>query len=358
MRMLYEHIVIRSPARALAILKTLEKSQLSDGTSLQAIHYGQWTRHVEVYTFTRGSRDVSYLEAIFKILNYCPNLQILSGHWTHKLPNEFFDAIARRLGPSLSSLYWNELDTSFLHTNKSAANPTFLGSFRSLRVLDLRHIVGSEPSTWVEESRPALPQVTHLILSTREESLAFATFLLLPSLRNLTMKPEVLGARPDDFIKSFLKAHGASLTFVDLRKPSKDGLSDFQISRLGFSLSRHVPPDLFLDPQNCPNLESFAFPAHSPEVTVSSPSLRRIGLRGAHMDTLYPDKPSSLREHLLSIDVKKFPRLESILTINFLVESHTDSLIKDIFIWWVERFAEMGVDFLDGEGVLWVYTDP
>lgn len=34
-----------------------------------------------------------------------------------------------------------------------------------------------------------------------------------------------------------------------------------------------------------------------------------------------------------------------------------DSLIKDVFIWWVERFEKMGVDLLDGEGVLWAYTE-
>lgn len=76
------------------------------------------------------------------------------------------------------------------------------------------------------------------------------------------------------------------------------------------------------------------------------------------------------------------------MTLGFLVGKSTDSMASDIFIWWAERFercrpsppppfssrrgngengdgqdedeemdGEMGVDFIDGEGVLWVYED-
>jgi hypothetical protein len=40
------------------------------------------------------------------------------------------------------------------------------------------------------------------------------------------------------------------------------------------------------------------------------------------------------------------------------VEAAGDSLVKDIVIWWAEKFEKYGIDFLDGEGVLWAYTEP
>ena len=55
----------------------------------------------------------------------------------------------------------------------------------------------------------------------------------------------------------------------------------------------------------------------------------------------------------------KYPELELIQTVGYFVDADkSDELIKDIFIWWVEKFEEVGIDFLDGEGVLWAYTEP
>lgn len=74
------------------------------------------------------------------------------------------------------------------------------------------------------------------------------------------------------------------------------------------------------------------------------------------------------------------PNVERVMTLGFLVGKSTDSMASDIFIWWGERFercrrgstllrnegevngegdeeVEMGVDFIDGEGVLWIYED-
>lgn len=119
-----------------------------------------------------------------------------------------------------------------------------------------------------------------------------------------------------------------------------------------------VPLSLFLAEDVCPNLEVFTFPVTSPvALDCSHPSLRQIGLRGGNMEGLYPDKPSPIRDYLMGIKIDKFPGLELIQTVGFLVEAHTDSIIKDIFIWWVEHFEKMGVTFLDGEGVLWKYHD-
>jgi hypothetical protein len=61
----------------------------------------------------------------------------------------------------------------------------------------------------------------------------------------------------------------------------------------------------------------------------------------------------------MAIDIQKYPNLELIQTVGFLPEAHGDSVIKDVFIWWAERFETMGVTFVDGEGVLWAYyADP
>ena len=51
------------------------------------------------------------------------------------------------------------------------------------------------------------------------------------------------------------------------------------------------------------------------------------------------------------------PALETVRTAGFLVDTSTDGLARDIFIWWTERFEYMGVDLVDGEGVIWMYED-
>ncbi|KDR75114.1 hypothetical protein GALMADRAFT_249027 [Galerina marginata CBS 339.88] len=355
-QMLYEHLVIRSPGRALAILTALEHSQVPEEKAHRS-GFGQWTRHIEIYTFTRGSADILYLQTVFKVLNHCPNLRTLSGNWLHPLPIQFLDAISTLHGPTLSALYWNDMDSTFHSKSPTIATPDFLGSFKSLRVLDLRHFVGSDQLSWRSSPQPTLPRVQDLILSTHVTSLQIAAFLSLPSLRNLTLRTPIWGDVNGGLLKSFLKAHGASLISVDLTIPSQDTETDPDNSVLG-KTAPHVPPDFFLSPDVCPHLETLTFPVTSPPIAPHTHhSLRHIGLRSGNMDGLYPDKPSQMRDHLMAINTEKYPKLELIQIIGFLVEAHTDSLVKDIFIWWVERFEAMGVDFLDGEGVLWAYTD-
>jgi hypothetical protein len=72
-------------------------------------------------------------------------------------------------------------------------------------------------------------------------------------------------------------------------------------------------------------------------------------------ESLYPDKKTNTGRHLMTFTPSRYPNLELVRTVGFLVDADTDSLIKDIFIWWVERFEKQGIDFLDGEGVLWAY---
>lgn len=359
LQMLYEYITIRSPARANSILQVLEQSRrpqpASETVETPGPGYGQWTRHIEVFTFARGAGSINYLQVIFKILCLCPKLRILSGRWIHPLPIEFLNGVSGILGPSLSELYWNE--TKEHGDLNTLTTPTFLGSFNALRILDLRHFVGTDPSTWTQISiRPVLPLVRDLVISTHSRSLEIATMLTLPSLRNLTLRtPTWDSFKTETLLNLFLKVHGTSLIAIDLLTPAADAEPDPD-NAIARRTAAHINPDIFLVPDLCPNLESFTFPITSPSLAPHiHPSLRRIGLRGANSDSLYPDKPSSVKGLLLAIDIKKYPKLELIQTVGFLPEAHGDSVIKDVFIWWAERFETMGVTFVDGEGVMWAY---
>ncbi|KAF8236028.1 hypothetical protein L208DRAFT_1358023 [Tricholoma matsutake] len=354
----YEYVVIRSPARATALLAVLRSSRAAydDGGDSQHhnIGYGQWTRHIEVYTHARGTNELQYLQTLFHIFQACPNLHMLSGMWNHPLPVEFLDAISRLYGQSLQGLYWNEVCPI---DHPPVATPQFLASFRSLGILDLRNFVGGAISNNPGECfpRPSLPRLQDLIISTYPQSLTLATALSLPALRNLTVKTAVSGEPPLDLLIAFLQVHGPALVSVDIPSPSADSEPEPDTALLRRNLP-HINPDIFLQPDICPNLVSFAFPTTSPPLGAHvHRSLRRIGLRGVRAESLYPDKRTSTRGHLMSITPSRYPNLELVRTVGFLVDADTDSLTKDIFIWWAERFEKHGIDFLDGEGVLWAY---
>jgi hypothetical protein len=179
-------------------------------------------------------------------------------------------------------------------------------------------------------------------------------------LRNLTLRTPIWDPfRSETLLNLFLKAHGTSLVSIDLPTPAADAEPDPD-NAVARRTSIHINPDIFLAPDVCPNLEAFTFPTTSPSLAPHThPNLRRIGLRGANSESLYPDKPSSVKGLLMAIDIQKYPNLELIQTVGFLPEAHGDSVIKDVFIWWAERFETMGVTFVDGEGVLWAYyADP
>ena len=351
----YEYVVIRSPARAAALLAVLRSSQVAyDDGQGRNTGYGQWTRHIEIFTHARGASELHYLQTLFHIFQACPNLRMLSGMWNHTLPVEFINAISRLYGPSLQGLYWNELCSN---DHLPVATPQFLASFQSLRVLDLRNFVGGPISSQLGEyfPRPLLPKLQHLIISTYPQSLTLATALSLPALRNLVVKTAISGEPPLDILTAFLKVHGPSLVSVDIPSPSADTEPEPDTALLRRNLP-HINPDIFLQPDLCPNLVSLAFPTTSPPLgSHVHRSLRRIGLRGVRAEDLYPDKKTSTRAHLMSFTPNRYPNLELVRTVGFLVDADTDSLIKDIFIWWVEKFERQGIDFLDGEGVLWAY---
>jgi hypothetical protein len=359
-RFLYQHLVIRSPARANAILETLLASRRTLQNGELDIGYGRWPIHIEIFTHARGTNNIRFLQTLFRIFQCCPNVRHLSGSWVHPLPIEFLNVISEFYAPSLQGLCWDETCTTASFTTTT---PDFLSSFNVLRTLDLRHYVGCNLAPFSES--PILPHVTDLILSTCPESLQIASFLSLPQVRNLTLcislrdcqvfKPRV----PYPEIRKLIEKHGHTLISVDLPTPAPilEPEPDSSVFR---HTVEHIKPEVFLESDACPNLVSFVYPVTSePLPPHVHPNLRRIGLRGIlRTETLYPDKRSRVKAHLERITPELYPRLQEVRTVGFLVDAETDRYIKDVFIWWVEKFEDHGIDFLDGEGVLWTYTDP
>ncbi|KAJ7467129.1 hypothetical protein FB451DRAFT_1401972 [Mycena latifolia] len=351
---LYQHIVIRSPSRAALILQVLRDSYSAKS------NYGHWTRHIELYTHARGSSDIRFLQTVFRIFQYCPRLRVLSATWRIVVPREFLDAVSTLYGPSLQALYWDEQKHSL---EKTRASVDFLISFRSLRILDLRNFVGDGILSR-EGSPPAtLPHLNHIILSNRGSNISVATALNLPSLHTLTLQSLVGHPTRVDLITKLLSVHGASLTAVHLPPPSSGSDSEPVQPR---SSAQHIPPSLFLRAGVCPNLETLTFGANSPAIVCETsaaephmhPTLRRIALHAVRADALYPSKgPNETQTHLRSFTRTAYPCLETVRTAGFLVDADTDSLVRDVFIWWGERFERDGVDFQDGEGVVWIYGD-
>ena len=361
MPLLYRYIVIRSPSRANTLLDVLRSS------FRRARHFdkhtrpggfGHWTKHIEIYTHARGAHTLQFLQTLFYIFQYCPNLRVLAGSWNHDLPPDFLNSITRLYGRTLQGLCWSEQRPHSPELYGTTASPKFLATFRTLRALDLRHIIGSYPAEYDKESRPLMPYVQDLILSTHTRSLQTATALQLPSLRNLIIQPHVHGNSAKTLLKAFLHVHGASLATVDLRSPSQDLDHDLGYSGVRRNVD-YINPDQFLEDGACPCLTTFTYPVSSPVPTTSAHNgLRRIGLRGIRADMLYPDKETDAKAHLMAIKPVRYPKLEIVRTVEFLVDADMDGLVKDVFIWWVERFERHGIDFLDGEGVLWAYAEP
>ncbi|KAJ7049718.1 hypothetical protein C8F01DRAFT_1181631 [Mycena amicta] len=363
-QILYQHIVIRSPHRASLVLQVLRDS-----------HYGHWTRHIEVYTHARGSNGIQFLQNVYRIFQCCSRLRMLSASWRFPVPREFLAAVSGCYGSTLQGLYWDEQKYSL---DTSHASLSFLASFKSLRILDLRNFVGDPSLT--ESSPPTLPRVNHLILSNRGPSISHrhssSSFQrCIPSLFTL-----VVDGRPPDAgqIAKLLDAHGATLTIVHL--PSPSNTSDPQAPELSESRSSapHVPPALFLRPKryarssiHCPSVPTPQLISDS-HLPYSHPTLRRVALYSVRTDKLYP-KPS----------VKSSPVTHSRTTIadgRAPAPAHPGvvSLTRDGSAPWgslcrLQRmrttrsrtclsaggstFERDGVDFQDGEGVVWVYAD-
>ncbi|KAF9010607.1 hypothetical protein BDQ17DRAFT_1346531 [Cyathus striatus] len=341
-RILYEHLVIRSPARANLILRVLEESRdihshrddvsQSDRYPSSNMGYGQWVKHIEIHAYAHGASKIQFLKTLFPIY-----------------------------GSNLQELYWNERGPDRRLERDTFTSAQLLGSFKALRVLDLRHFLGSDniknESDASLSTRPTLPFVQDLIISAHSRSLVIAISLCFPALQNLTLRTSPTDVISTELLYLFLRTHGHFLVSVDLPTPSPEFEPEYDTAQPPRT-SPHVNPDVFLQTGVCPNLVSISFPVTSPQLAPHvHASVRRIGLRGVRGDRLYPDKLSSCKDHLMAITPTRYPNLELVQTVGFLVEADSDDLVKDVFIWWVERFEKYGIDFLDGEGVLWAYAD-
>jgi hypothetical protein len=341
-QILYQHVVVRSPSRAALILQVLRDSH-SDKSN-----YGHWTRHIEVFTHARGSSDIRFLQTVFRIFQYCPRLRMLSATWRIVVPREFLNAVSTLYGPTLQGLYWDEQKHSL---EKTHASLDFLTSFRLLRILDLRNFVGDGLLSRAGLPAATLPSLNHIILSNQGSNISVATVLELPALHALTLHSLVSHPTRIDLITKLLSVHGGSLTTVHL--PSPNSGSDTEPAQPR-TPAQHIPPSLFLSAGVCPNLDTISFGANSPPIIYepsaaephAHPTLRRIALLSVRADALYPSKgPNETQTHLRSFTRAAYPQLEMVRTAGFLVDADTDTLVKDVFIWWSERFERDGVDF-------------
>ncbi|TFK70624.1 hypothetical protein BDN72DRAFT_887899 [Pluteus cervinus] len=353
LRILYRQVVVRSPARANSILNVLLQSSVGVSSG-----HGQWTRHIEVYTHARGSNSIEYLKTLFRIFQCCPRLHKLTGIWNHRLPLEFMVGLSKLYGPTLLGLSWGEKeDRASSEPDNTITSLRFFASFQSLTLLDLRFFKGSSVTSYMPEHPRTftLPYVRDLIISTTPSSIIAATCLHLPALRHLSLRAGPAPGVADAVIVEFLNKHGPSLQEVDLTSPALDSEPDPDSSDVRRT-APHIQPHLFLESNRCPNLTTFIYPITSPRLTeFIHPNMRRIGLRGIH--GLFPDKSPQTRDQLTDINLDRFPNLEVVKTIGFLVDSNSDPLNREVFIWWTERFEKQGIDLLDGEGVLWAYDD-
>ncbi|KAI0948996.1 hypothetical protein AcW1_008717 [Taiwanofungus camphoratus] len=388
--LLYEHVVVSSRRRAVLLVKTLLSSDQQaasivspDGDTPRG--HARWVRHLEIHTCSRTSKTAHFWHAVAAILSMLPNLHVLSGIWERPLPANLVRMFARYLGHSIRALYWEEADVP--DGQLSLLAPAFLPRFHALRVLDIRrlHFAHPErvPPACAAAPAPTLPAVADLLVPTCPALLRFAAALALPRLRRLVLDAAAL--RPHDpapvlaALAALLAAHGPRVHTLEL----------LPLASLSYKPAP-VPLATFLRPGVCPALHTLVFdcredalappaplpqprravpapepaPAPAPDTVLAAPhtALRRVGLRGVGVARLYPSRPCHTQTHLHALLALRaralLPALETVRTLGLLVDASADPLARDIFIWWTERFEDAGLDLQDGEGVVWMYTDP
>ncbi|KAJ3989506.1 hypothetical protein F5890DRAFT_1485435 [Lentinula detonsa] len=329
--LLYRHLVIRSPRRATLLLSSLT-SRLPTPVGTTPSDYGRFARHLEIHTHSRGSDTYNFLLTICRVIQRCPNLQILSGSWNHALPYGFRQSISQMCGSNVRELLWSESYPNYLELAK------FMTDFQNLQVLDLSRVTSA-----YDDSAPlSLPSVQALIISTEAGSVSLATSISMPKLHTLALRLEIqkLDSKSSNYLKSFLKIRGVALKTLYILPLMGDQnvLEDFHI--------------LFED---CSCLETVTFHVNSTP-TFQHPSVRRIGICGLNSDAFEYGKTNNGNTCLKTLaDRSLYPCLETVRTVDYLVENHTSSL--DHFIWWSEQFEHRGVDFQDGAGVVWMYNE-
>ncbi|KAH7924216.1 hypothetical protein BV22DRAFT_1035357 [Leucogyrophana mollusca] len=370
--LLYEHLCIGSSRRAARILAGLRASHAPPAAS-SAAHSplgqlpsnGIWTRFIEVRWIAQSQSNSVYLMEVFQILTECPNVIVFNMTWGADIPSGFRNAVVRMYEGTLRRLSWlareiRNPDFTLLipPPHCDLITPSFVSAFRALRVLDLRAIPAARHSD-TEGEVLELPSVRELLVSTDPNSLAFASAFTFPALHRVRFSRK--GMREDAAflveLRRFFQQHGQSVIKLEMDGP----------------LPRHPSYNVshFLD--GCPNLTQLVFYAgNSVILDMSSPhrSLRRIGVVGIELHHLYnsstagqegglstPPDHQTVKTHLGSFNHDYFPNLELVRTIGFLVAASSEATTKDIFIGWTEYFEARGIDFQDGEGVVWLYDD-
>lgn len=339
--LLYEFILITSPRKADMILRSFQRTPKSCGT---------WTRHIQVQTYARGSDSMNYLTNIYKICTLCPNIRMFSGTWEHGLPPKFLQYFSELLGPTLQGISWAPTSTYSMWSLR----PDFFSPFRSLRVLNVD--LKGDPSeqsiaTLSACSKPVVPRLEHVVMTAYPESFLMVTALDLPALCRVTVD-SIPYCMPDDSIpiRPFLQVHGHKITYLELRLPP--------VHCVHFS-PRKVTT--FLELNQCPNLRDLIYDvrfSHFGGLDLPIKSLRRIGLRGVHSSIMISTDPGGVSDHFETFTPDNFPALETVLTVEFFVESFADrDVSKDQFIWWTDKLGKAGVDLQDGEGVVWECDD-
>ncbi|KIK69337.1 hypothetical protein GYMLUDRAFT_35409 [Collybiopsis luxurians FD-317 M1] len=342
--LLYRHLVVRSPRRANSVLSALESRSSSLLTD-----YGRFVRHLEIYTYSRGSRTFEFLTALCRIIQRCPNLRIISGTWTFWLPVGFLDAVSQMRGSTLEEISWS-CDNCHADLEPTAK---FFASFGNLRVLDISNL-GFGRIDQPQTASLSLPSVRDLILSTHSISLSLATSLLMPNLRTLVLRVEQsVGLEWDHLyprwtsadshkLTTFLKAHGHSITTLHLLPPPV------------LDSDQYRPIDDFHVPFTvCSNIETVTFHVkHTP--TFHHSTVRRVGLRGVEFDDLQGTFSQVSKVFISLADSSLYPSLETIRTLDSPIETNWNEAALDHFIKWTEKFERRGIDFQDGAGVVWL----
>ncbi|KAJ3713153.1 hypothetical protein F5878DRAFT_633198 [Lentinula raphanica] len=337
--LLYRNLVIRSPRKATLLLSALESSyQTPPGTTTPSrsplpSDHGRFARHLEIFTHSRGSNSYNFLMTICRVVQRCPNLRILSGSWNHALPSGFRQSISQMCKSNVREMFWSESDPD------SYKLAEFMNSFQNLRVLDISRMTAMHN----ESALISLPSVQDLIMSIHAESVSLATSMSVPKLHTLVIRLDNQKLYPEysKHMKSFLQTHATAIRTLHLLPPpgpnDQTPLQDFHT--------------LFED---CACLETVTFHVNSTP-DFHHPSVRRVGVRGLSSEA-FDSKTNNGSTCLKTLaDRLCYPCLETVRTVEYLVENHITS--QDHYIWWCEQFERRGVDFQDGAGIVWLYSE-
>ncbi|KAJ4490899.1 hypothetical protein J3R30DRAFT_3694786 [Lentinula aciculospora] len=334
--LLYRHLVIRSPQRAISLFSALDSRLPTPLDTMSSsplpADYGRFARHLEIYTHSRGSNAHDFLSTICLIIQKCPNLRILNGSWYHALPAGFLQSVSQMCGPNLQELLWSALCLDPPRPVK------FLTSFQTLRVLDISRALSLQGETIIL----SLPLVQALIISNHTGSMSLAMSISMPKLHTVVVRLQSRILQFSKQLQTFLETRAVTLKTLHILPPL--GLDD------------QDPLNSFYIPSwDCSRLETITFHVnHAP--TFQHPSVRRVGIRGVSSEAFEFGKTNKGNTCLKALaDRLLYPCLETVRTVGYLVENHSSSL--DNFIWWSEKFERRGVDFQDGSGAAWVYIE-